>query len=121
MHPNFPDAPGSPSQWGEYRLLVLAELERLGRQLGELETETQRQSVEITALNTKATLWGAAAGCVMAFVIAVVPLLVKADGPKPTTQSQVVTAPAPVVLERRPDGTYRRVEVPAEGPGPQAP
>jgi hypothetical protein len=120
MNPMFPDPPGTPSQWGEYRLLVLAELERLGRQLGELETETQRQSVEITALNTKATLWGAAAGCVMAFVIAVVPLLVKADDAKPPVQNQTVTS-SPVLLERRPDGTYRRIEVPTEGPGPHTP
>jgi hypothetical protein len=70
-HEEFGDARGERS-WGEYRRLILAELERLNRlisdTLGKIEAirndDIAQMRVDIAMLKVKAGVWGALGGLV---------------------------------------------------------
>lgn len=66
--------------WGEYKRLILKELERLNREVEHVGEELAAIRVEIAMLKVKASLWGAAAGAVPAGIAAVVWYLVNAAG-----------------------------------------
>lgn len=71
--------------WGEYRRLILSELERITRNIGEINEKIERFRQEdlseiktdIALLKFQAAMWGAGAGAVFTAVITFAPKLLK--------------------------------------------
>jgi hypothetical protein len=80
MSPPPEDAP-----WGEYRRLVLNELERIARDIEGLADKMSRfQSEELSAIKTevallkqKAAFWGAIAGIIGTLLVSLLPKLIR--------------------------------------------
>ena len=67
----------SGNNWSEYQKLVLAELERHGSLISEVDQKITDLRVEIAMLKVKSGVWGAAAGLVSVMVFLVYQLLSK--------------------------------------------
>jgi hypothetical protein len=55
--------------WLEYRKLILSELERVSRELRDLNQKVSDIHTEIAMLKVKSGLWGALAGAIPALVL----------------------------------------------------
>jgi hypothetical protein len=55
--------------WLEYRKLILSELERVSRELRDLNEKVLEIHTEIAMLKVKSGLWGALAGAIPAIVL----------------------------------------------------
>ena len=67
----------SGNDWSEYQKLVLAELERHGSLISEVDQKITDLRVEIAMLKVKSGVWGAAAGLVSVMVFLLYQLLSK--------------------------------------------
>ena len=67
----------SGNNWAEYQKLVLAELERHGSLISEVDQKITDLRVEIAMLKVKSGVWGAAAGLVSVMVFLLYQLLSK--------------------------------------------
>ena len=67
----------SGNNWSEYQKLVLAELERHGSLISEVDQKITDLRVEIAMLKVKSGVWGAAAGLVSVMVFLLYQLLSK--------------------------------------------
>ena len=67
----------SGNNWSEYQKLVLAELERHGSLISEVDQKITDLRVEIAMLKGKSGVWGAAAGLVSVMVFLLYQLLSK--------------------------------------------
>ena len=67
----------SGNNWSEYQKLVLAELERHGSLISEVDQKITDLRVEIAMLKVKSGGWGAAAGLVSVMVFLLYQLLSK--------------------------------------------
>jgi hypothetical protein len=80
MTPPSEDAP-----WGEYRRLVLAELERIARDMESLADKVERfRADELAAIRTevallkqKAAFWGAIAGVIVTVLVSLIPKFIR--------------------------------------------
>jgi hypothetical protein len=84
-----PDDLPKTNQWDEYRRLVIAELERIDRSLGQINvkmdmtTEVRNKEisslrVEIAILKVKASIFGAACGLAASAIVPIVKLIASA-------------------------------------------
>lgn len=62
--------------WGEYRRLILAELQRLERRADETIITLSEIKVEIATLKTRAGMWGAMWGVVASAVVSIITALI---------------------------------------------
>jgi hypothetical protein len=62
---------GMANGWSGYGKLVLAELERLNKNVKEVEKSQQKIQIEIAMLKVKSGVWGAIAGAIPATVVAI--------------------------------------------------
>ena len=67
------------NNWSEYQKLVLAELERHGSLISEIDEKIGNLRVEIAMLKVKSGIWGAAAGLVSVMVFLLYQLLSKSE------------------------------------------
>ena len=67
----------SGNDWSEYQKLVLAELERHGSLISEVDQKITDLRVEIAMLKVKSGVWGAAAGLISVMVFLLYQLLSK--------------------------------------------
>ena len=67
----------SGNNWSEYQKLVLAELERHGSLISEVDQKITDLRVEIAMLKVKSGVWGAAAGLISVMVFLLYQLLSK--------------------------------------------
>ena len=67
----------SGNNWSEYQKLVLAELERHGSLISEVDQKITDLRVEIAMLKVKSGVWGAAAGLVSVMLFLLYQLLSK--------------------------------------------
>lgn len=67
----------SGNNWSEYQKLVLAELERHGSLISEVDEKISDLRVEIAMLKVKSGVWGAAAGLISVMVFLLYQLLSK--------------------------------------------
>ena len=56
------------NNWSEYQKLVLAELERHGKLISEIDSKISDIRVELAMLKVKSGIWGAAAGLISVLV-----------------------------------------------------
>lgn len=63
--------------WEENSKLVLSELQRLDRDIKEVQRTQARILQEIAGLKSNAAIWGALAGIIPAIIMGVVSLLIK--------------------------------------------
>lgn len=61
----------SQNGWGEYKRLVVHELERLNNKLEEMDDHVQKIDRDVLALKIRASVWGAVAG----FAVSLIPAL----------------------------------------------
>jgi hypothetical protein len=62
--------------WSEYRRLVMNELERLNEVMEHLREDVQKVDDNVMSLKMKASMWGAAAGTIVAGFLQLIPFLV---------------------------------------------
>jgi len=67
----------SGNNWSEYQKLVLAELERHGSLISDIDGKISDIRVEIAMLKVKSGVWGAAAGLVSVLVFLLYQMLSK--------------------------------------------
>ena len=67
----------SSNDWSEYEKLVLAELERHGKLISEIDDKIGNIRVEIAMLKVKSGIWGAAAGLISVLVFVLYEVLSK--------------------------------------------
>ena len=65
------------NNWSEYQKLVLAELERHGSLIAEIDSKISDLRVEIAMLKVKSGVWGAAAGLVSVLIFVLYQILSK--------------------------------------------
>jgi hypothetical protein len=61
--------------WGEYRKLVVHELERLSNEIAGLRGDLQKVDRDVLSLKIKAGIWGGVAGTILGVVIRLIPAL----------------------------------------------
>lgn len=54
------------ASWGEYRRLILANLERIERDIGAINAKVDQFQVDIAMLRVKSGVWGGASGLLVA-------------------------------------------------------
>ena len=69
--------PKSGNDWSEYQKLVLAELERHGKLISEIDTKISEIRIELAMLKVKSGIWGAAAGLISVLVFVLYQLMSK--------------------------------------------
>ena len=72
-----PSSNDRASDWGEYRRLVIAELERLNLNLEKIASRLTKNETDVELLKFKAGLWGAIAGAIPGALIAIGATLLK--------------------------------------------
>ena len=63
------------NNWGEYRRLVLTELEHLHKSVDHLQSDVSACRIEIAMLKVKASMWGAIGGLIPTGTIILVNML----------------------------------------------
>lgn len=66
----------SDDSWGEYRRLVLSELERIDRSLAIIHRDVSSIRSEVTTLKVKASVWGLMGGLIPVIVAIAVSKLI---------------------------------------------
>ena len=69
--------PKSGNDWAEYQKLVLAEWERHGKLISEIDTKISEIRIELAMLKVKSGIWGAAAGLISVLVFVLYQLMSK--------------------------------------------
>lgn len=59
-----------PDSWGEYRRLVLSELERVNNRAAAIESKVDALRMEMVGIKAKATAYGGIAGIVFGAIVA---------------------------------------------------
>lgn len=74
------EPPINTNGWGEYRRLILSELERIGRDIGAINSKIDRLreedisqvKMDITLLKFQAAMWGGGAGIIFGAIATVI-------------------------------------------------
>jgi hypothetical protein len=78
-------SPAEDAPWGEYRRLVLAELERIARDMENLADKIDRFrtdeiaqiKTDIALLKMQAAAWGALAGVIVTILVSLIPKFIR--------------------------------------------